>query len=121
MRGLALNQNLVDVGATFVREDRTAPIYRLWSIDDVHPAMLRVESGGAAIEVEVWSVPAEGLAVILEREPPGLSVGKVMLADGAVVLGVLGEPILCEGRRDITSFGGWRVYMKNTARQGADR
>ena len=30
-------------------------------------------------------------------EPPGLCIGKVVLADGTVVLGVLGEPFLCEG------------------------
>ena len=34
MRGLELNGNLQKVGAIFVREDLTAPIYRLWSISD---------------------------------------------------------------------------------------
>ncbi|ADG77809.1 putative protein OS=Tsukamurella paurometabola (strain ATCC 8368 / DSM / CCUG 35730 /CIP 100753 / JCM 10117 / KCTC 9821 / NBRC 16120 / NCIMB 702349/ NCTC 13040) OX=521096 GN=Tpau_1178 PE=4 SV=1 [Tsukamurella paurometabola] len=29
MRGLDLNRNLLDAGARFVRETRTAPIYRL--------------------------------------------------------------------------------------------
>jgi gamma-glutamylcyclotransferase (GGCT)/AIG2-like uncharacterized protein YtfP len=112
MRGLELNENLESVGATFVRESRTAPVYRLWSIDDRHPAMMRVASGGAAIAVEVWSVPAAGLAAILLREPPGLAIGKVRLDDGTEVLGVLGEPILCEGQREITSHGGWRAYLK---------
>ena len=42
MRGLALNPNLVAAGATFVRETTTAATYRLWSIDDRHPAMMRV-------------------------------------------------------------------------------
>jgi hypothetical protein len=27
------------------------------------------------------------------------------------VLGVLGEPFLCAGRREITQFGGWRGYL----------
>ncbi|PYM16666.1 MAG: glutamyl-tRNA amidotransferase, partial [Candidatus Rokuibacteriota bacterium] len=44
MRGLPLNGNLLAVGARFVRETKTAPVYRLWSINDVHPAMLRVTS-----------------------------------------------------------------------------
>jgi hypothetical protein len=26
------------------------------------------------------------------------------------VLGVLGEPFLCEGEREITAHGGWRAY-----------
>ena len=27
------------------------------------------------------------------------------------VLGVLGEPFLCEGQREISAFGGWRAYV----------
>lgn len=111
MRGLALNGNLVGVGAQFVRETTTEPAYRLWSIGDRHPAMIRVAAGGAAIAVEVWDVPEVGLASVLLREPPGLSIGKVKLADSTVTLGVIGEPILCEGEREITSYGGWRAYM----------
>lgn len=124
MRGLELNANMIDAGATFVRETTTAPTYRLWSIDDRHPAMIRVASEGCAIAVEVWAVPPEGLAKILSREPPGLCVGKVRLADGEEVLGVLGEPCLVEGQQDITSHGGWRAYLatkkaKDTARRPA--
>lgn len=111
MRGLALNQNLVRVGATFVCETVTEPSYRCWSIADRHPAMVRVASGGAAIAVEVWQVPAAGLGEILWQEPPGLSIGKVRLADGELVLGVLGEPIACEGQLEITQWGGWRAYL----------
>lgn len=111
MRGLALNGNLLAAGATFVRECRTAPVYRLWSIGDRHPAMLRVASGGAAIAVEVWDVPPPGLAEILLKEPPGLCIGKVVLEDGSETLGVLGEPLLCEGQREITPHGGWRAYV----------
>jgi hypothetical protein len=112
MRGLELNPNLLAVGATFVRETTTEPAYRLWSINDRHPAMVRVSAGGVAVAVEVWSVPPAGLASILLQEPPGLSVGKVTLADGEQVLGVLAEPILCEGQREITRFGGWREYHR---------
>ena len=111
MRGLELNPNLLGVGATFVREATTTAVYRLWSIGDRHPAMIRVASGGVAVAVEVWSVPAEGLADILLKEPAGLSIGKVTLADGTEVLGVLGEPILCEGQKEITAAGGWRAYI----------
>ncbi|HEU5194738.1 MAG TPA: glutamyl-tRNA amidotransferase, partial [Methylomirabilota bacterium] len=85
MRGLDLNGNLLAVGASFVREARTAPHYRLWSIGDRHPAMVRVANGGAAIALELWSIPAAGLASII--------------------------PILCEGQREITAHGGWRAYV----------
>jgi hypothetical protein len=110
MRGLELNPNLVGVGATFVREDETAACYRIWSIGDRHPAMLRTSESGVSVALELWEVPLEGLAKVLMSEPPGLSIGKVVLKDGSVVLGVLGEPFLCEGEREISAFGGWRAY-----------
>ncbi|HEV2056512.1 MAG TPA: gamma-glutamylcyclotransferase [Methylomirabilota bacterium] len=111
MRGLELNPNMIDAGATFVREAATAPAYRLWSINDRHPAMIRVASGGVSVAVEVWAVSPEGLAQILTQEPPGLCISKVKLADGEEVLGVLGEPLLSEGQREITQHGGWRAYV----------
>ena len=111
MRGLQLNPNLLSAGASFVRETTTAPEYRIWSIGDRHPAMVRVRTGGGHVALEVWSVPAEGLASILLGEPAGLTIGKVLLADGTEVLGVLGEPWLCEGQTEITMFGGWRPYL----------
>lgn len=117
MRGLELNPNLLRVGAEFVAETTTAPVYRLWSINDGHPAMVRVRQGGGAIALEVWAVPAPGLIQVLQQEPPGLCIGKVQLADGEEVLGVLGEPILCEGQPEITQYGGWRAYLR--ARQGS--
>lgn len=114
MRGLELNANMLEAGAIFVREAKTVPAYRLWSIGDRHPAMMRVASGGVAVAVEVWAVPPEGLASILLQEPPGLCIGKVTLADGEELLGVLGEPLLCEGQRDISRHGGWRAYVEST-------
>ena len=116
MRGLELNHNMLAAGATFIREAKTAPCYRLWSIDDRHPAMLRTKPG-AVIDCELWAVPPDGLATILLGEPAGLCVGKVQLSDGQDVLGVLAEPFLCENRVEITAFGGWRKYMAARARE----
>lgn len=113
MQGLELNVNLQRVGATFVRETATEPCYRLWSIDDIYPAMMRVETGGVAIALEVWAIPLAELGKILLQEPPGLCIGKVCLADGQEVLGVLGEALLCEGKQEITQWGGWRAYLKD--------
>ncbi|KAL3807455.1 hypothetical protein ACHAXA_002715 [Cyclostephanos tholiformis] len=114
MRGLELNPNLLEVGATFLYESCTAPKYRLWSIGDVHPGMVRVDDDdeGASIALEVWSVPASGIARVLQNEPPGLCIGKVILVGGDVVLGVLAEPALCRGEREITSYCGWRAYRR---------
>jgi hypothetical protein len=111
MRGLELNPNLLRLGAEFLRVAMTEPTYRLWSIGDRHPAMQRVPVGGAAISLEVWAVPVAGVSQLLLWEPPGLCIGKVRLADGEEVLGVLGEAILCEGQPEITPWGGWRAYI----------
>ena len=110
MRGLELNPNMLAVGAEFIREDQTVPDYRIYSIGDRHPGMVRVAEGGVAVAVEVWAVPPAGLASILLKEPAGLSIGKVRLANGDEILGVLAEPILCVGQREISEFGGWRAY-----------
>lgn len=113
MRGLELNPNLLNVGATFVREDKTDLCYRIWSIDDRHPAMMRTPGEGCKVALEIWEVPPAGLASVLLNEPPGLAIGKVVLEDGSIVLGVLGEPFLCANRLEITQFGGWRAYMES--------
>jgi hypothetical protein len=119
MRGLELNANMTLVGATFVREAWTEPAYRLWSIEERHPAMVRVATGGVSIAVEVWAVPAIGMSTLLLLEPPGLCIGKVRLLDGTEVLGVIGEPILCEGMREITQWQGWRAYIADQATENA--
>ena len=111
MRGLALNENLTGVGATFVREDATCPAYRLYSIGDIHPAMQRVDVGGASIQLELWAVPVKGVVSVLRGEPAGLCIGKIELEDGRMVLGVLGEALLCAQGEEITQHGGWRAYV----------
>ena len=116
MRGLELEKNLQNAGARFLREAKTRNCYRLWSIQDVHPAMIRVSPGtepSTQVDVEVWEVPAAGLASVLLKEPEGLTVGKVTLEDGQTVLGVVGEPALVQGMREITAYGGWRSYLKS--------
>ena len=112
MRGLKLSSNMAAAKATFVRESATERAYRVWTINDDHPAMVRVNDGtGVKVAVEVWSVPAPGLADILREEPPGLAIGKVRLEDGTTVLGVIGEPSLVVGQREISAYGGWRAYV----------
>ncbi len=57
MRGLELNPNMQKAGGIFVREDRTDAHYRLWSINDRHPGMIRVNEGGTHADVEIWQLP----------------------------------------------------------------
>lgn len=115
MRGLELNPNLLNVGATFVCEAQTAPIYRLWSIQDRHPAMMRVAEGGVAVALEIWELPAAAIAIILQQEPSGLCIGRITLDNGESVLGVLGEAHLCTSGTEISQWGGWRAYIANKA------
>mgnify|MGYP002518912438 CR=1 FL=1 len=114
MRGMPREKNLLHAGAIFPREAAAASCYCLWSIDDNNPAMLRVPADdpcAVSVAVEVWQVPAAGLASVFMKEPEGLSIGKVTLSDGEVVLGVIGEPELVRGRKEISSYGGWRKYI----------
>lgn len=116
MRGLELEKNMINAGAKFLFESRTEKCYRLWSIRDIHPAMLRVdpaEEPCTSVDVEVWEVPAEGLVSILQNEPEGLTVCRARLEDGQTVLSVVAEPILLRGMKEITEFGGWRNYLKS--------
>ena len=116
MRGLELEENMIRAGASFLREDKTQAAYRLYSIGDVHPAMIRVseeEPNAVSVALELWEVPASSLADILIQEPAGLSIGKVRLLGGETVLGVIAEPELVKGQKEISSFGGWRNYLKN--------
>jgi gamma-glutamylcyclotransferase (GGCT)/AIG2-like uncharacterized protein YtfP len=110
MRGLDLNKNMLDAGGVFVREDKTDAHYRLWSINDRHPGMIRFVAGGTSVALEIWELPMVSFAALLLSEPAGLAIGKVVLHDGEQVLGVLAEPWLVEHQKEITQHGSWRNY-----------
>lgn len=57
MRGLELNPNMTGAGGVFVREDSTDAHYRLWTINDRHPGMIRVPQGGNTVSLEIWALP----------------------------------------------------------------
>jgi hypothetical protein len=116
MRGFRLNQNLLDVKAVFIRETSTSPHYRLWSIDDEYPAMIRDENPGGQIEVEIWKLSQSAMVTILQKEPPGLCIGQIELEGSDSVFGVLGEPYIVIGQKEITAWKGWRNYLQNQIR-----
>jgi gamma-glutamylcyclotransferase (GGCT)/AIG2-like uncharacterized protein YtfP len=110
MRGLALHHNLE--GATFLGAFRTAPIYRLCSIGDVHPGMFEVETGGISVAGEMYRMPDDVWRRVEAGEPPHLYKGPVRLADGRTVDGILYPRAQAEGRhKDISEFGDWRAYI----------
>ena len=75
MRGLALHHNLA--GAEFLGAFRTAPVYRLYSIGDIHPGMFEVETGGVSVTGEFYRMSDEVWRRVEEGEPPHLYRGPV--------------------------------------------
>ena len=114
LSGLPLNGQLLERGAVLREATRTAPHYRLYTLPDTRPpkpGLQRCESGGAAIELEVWDMPQVQLGSFLALIPPPLGLGSVQLADGRYVHGFLCEAHALSGARDISGFGGWRAYL----------
>ncbi|WP_425265178.1 allophanate hydrolase-related protein [Streptomyces regalis] len=101
------------MGARFDRTTATAPVYRLHALSTTpsKPGLVHVGEGGAAIEAEVWRLPAEGLGRLLAQLPRPMALGRVELADGSHVPGFLCEPVALTGAEDITSYGSWRAYL----------
>ena len=110
MRGLTLHKNLD--GANFLGEFHTLPIYRLYSIDDIHPGMFEVEEGGVSVTGEMYSISDEIFQRVKNGEPSGLYFGDVKLNNGSTVKGVLFPRETAESNyKDISNFGDWRAYI----------
>jgi len=117
MRGQPAHANLK--GAAFLDDVRTSPVYRLYSIGDRHPAMIRDVERGTSISAELYEVPDEIWPRIRDTEPPGLYRGPVELDDGRAVEGMLGTRELVESPDavEITEHGGWRAYLASCSSQ----
>ncbi|MDD3519297.1 MAG: allophanate hydrolase [Chromatiales bacterium] len=114
MQGLPLNHQLTERGGELVARTRTAPNYRLYALPGgppQRPGLVRVDDG-AAIEVEVWSLPVEHYGSFVAGIPAPLGIGTLTLADGSTVQGFLCEAIATRDAEDVTRFGGWRGWLK---------
>ncbi|MCU1501803.1 MAG: allophanate hydrolase, partial [Ilumatobacteraceae bacterium] len=114
--GLPLNGQLTSRGAWLRARTTTAPAYRLFELVGTvprKPGLQRVAEGGAAIEVEVWSIGVAELGSFLIGVPAPLGIGTVELADGSWHKGFICEGWALEHARDITEFGGWRAFLRN--------
>ena len=121
MRGGPLHERLL--GAPLVREARSAPRYRYFSVGDRFPAMQEVGEGGHSVAGEVYDVPLEVLLHhLLPAEPPELELGIVELDDGTACLATVlrvqfaGPPAMT----DISEFGGWRAYLASRGTASRD-
>jgi len=117
LTGQPLNRELTSRGGTLVGPAHTADCYRFYALAGTtppKPGLVRVAPGaGAAIELEVWSLPGAAWADFVAAIPPPLGIGNIVLADGRTVKGFLCESVALEGARDITAFGGWRAYRRS--------
>ena len=115
LRGQPLNHQLTDRAAQLLRSTQTASCYRLFALATTppKPGLVRVgadDTGGAAIEVEVWELDAASFGDFVAQVPAPMCIGQVTLADGSDVAGFLCEPVALEDAVEITQFGGWRAY-----------
>lgn len=120
LSGLPLNPQLTERDGRLVAATTSAPRYRLHALaggPPFRPGMVRVETQGAAIEVEVWSLPLSQLGSFMAGIPAPLGIGTVELADGSWEKGFICEPYALASARDITEFGGWRAYLATATRE----
>ena len=111
LSGQPRNAELTRLGGYLVGSARTSLRYRLYALPDgLRPALIRDEAGGAAIAVEVWSLPTTAVGGFLAGIGPPLGLGRIELSDGAWVGGFIAEPVAVTGATEITRFGGWRAY-----------
>ena len=97
-------------GATFLKQTRTAPRYRLFSLDGF--PVLAEDERGRSIGVQIWEVPDDAWARILESEPPEMVPGTVLLEDGRSVETLLGTPEFIAARNgvEVSEHGSWAAY-----------
>ena len=114
LSGQPLNAELTQRGGYLMRSARTNDLYRLYALPDgKRSALIRDESGGAAIEVEVWSLSTSAVGAFLADVAPPLGFGRIELSDGAWVSGFIAEPVAVTGATEITRFGGWPAYRES--------
>lgn len=114
LSGLPLNHQLTQRGARLVRTVRSAPLYRFYRLPGgpvQRPGLVRVGQGGAAIEMEVWELPASEFGSFVAGIPAPLGIGTVALEDGSSVQGFICEAYAVAGAQDISHYGGWRSYL----------
>ena len=98
--------------ATFIREVQTKPIYRLHSVEDMHPGIYEVANGGVAIAGELYEMSDEQHAHLLATEPANLYEATIELIDGSTASAMIYPRDLIEARGypDISHFGGWAAF-----------
>lgn len=116
MSGLPLNHQLTELGGRFLKATSTAPRYSFHALaggPPVRPGLVRTQTGGASIALELWSLPKTALGHLMCQIPAPLGLGSIELEDGSCVTGFLCEAAGTLGATEITSAGGWRQYLSD--------
>lgn len=99
------------LGLSFIREARTAPIYRLYEIEERFAALLQVAEGGISVPGEICSIDVENVEEFLQGEPEGLQLMPVMLDDKTTVLGSVSTlETLPQRSSDISGYGSFETF-----------
>ena len=117
MEGLPLNHQLTSRNAHRVTRTRSSANYKLYALPGGpphRPGMVRVAAGenGSAIELEVWEMPESEFGSFVAGIPAPLGIGTLTLDNDEQVQGFICEQYAVAGAEDITSFGGWRAFLK---------
>ncbi len=115
MRGFPLEKQMLEFGATFVREDETAAKYQFIKLptEPPKPGLIKKQSGGRAVQLEIWEMPLSSFGAFAALIPAPLGIGKVELQDGSEVPGFICEGYAIEGAEDISDAGSWRKLPLN--------
>ncbi|MFC3114147.1 allophanate hydrolase [Cellvibrio fontiphilus] len=116
LTGMPLNVQLQERNALFVESTFTAKNYRLFALPNTtppKPGLIRTDSEGAEIIVELWDVPVQHFGSFVALIPAPLGIGTLTLNDGREVKGFICEGAAVQGATEITHLGGWRAYIKS--------
>jgi len=116
MQGLALNWQLTERGGKFVEKTKSAKAYRMFVIEGTikRPGMIRDDSAGSEIDIEIWQVPKSEFGSFVAAIPEPLGIGKVETEDGRWLPGFICEGYAIENTQEVTQLGGWRSYIEKT-------
>lgn len=113
MSGMPLNHQLTSRNGRFLRTVASADAYKFYALagdGPARPGMVRVESGGSAVKMEIWALPKSEVGSFIEGIPSPLGIGTVILENGEAVKGFICEAFGADGAVDISDIGDWRVY-----------
>lgn len=115
LEGLPLNWQLTERKATFIKQTKTANAYRMYALaggPPHRPGIIRDTDKGAALPVEIWSLPTSEFGDFVRNIPAPLGIGQIELEDGSWVCGFICEPYVIHKSEEITHLGGWKEYLK---------